>query len=229
MSSLVSSASPWINDEAISKKRVSSMKKSMQLLSSKEDDTPLVNKVSNLTDSVNVLKTVEGMSNDRNSRVNELLNKITAASSATENNKMGEFTPITPPKIQVKKDFDEVAMPRQYDPPVQSYMAASTASKEVAHDNTSPSYGANPGKGKEYSNYMRSYESSASNKPYYANMGIGTNDKMMERINYMIHLLEAQQHEKTSNITEEFVLYTFLGVFMIYVVDSFARVGKYTR
>ena len=60
-------------------------------------------------------------------------------------------------------------------------------------------------------------------------MGIGTNDKMMERINYMIHLLEAQQHEKTSNITEDFVLYTFLGVFMIYVVDSFARVGKYTR
>jgi hypothetical protein len=78
---------------------------------------------------------------------------------------------------------------------------------------------------------MRSYEPPS--KPYYANMGIGTqsapNDKMMERINYMIHLLEAQQHEKTNNITEEFLLYSFLGVFIIYVVDSFARVGKYTR
>ena len=45
----------------------------------------------------------------------------------------------------------------------------------------------------------------------------------------MIHLLEEQQHEKTENITEEFLLYTFLGVFVIFVVDSFARAGKYTR
>jgi hypothetical protein len=45
----------------------------------------------------------------------------------------------------------------------------------------------------------------------------------------MIHLLEEQQNEKTNNITEEFILYTFLGVFIIFVVDSFARSGKYTR
>ena len=57
----------------------------------------------------------------------------------------------------------------------------------------------------------------------------GSNDKLMERINYMVHLLEGQQHEKTDNITEEFILYTFLGVFVIFVVDSFARTGKYTR
>jgi len=41
--------------------------------------------------------------------------------------------------------------------------------------------------------------------------------------------LEQQQNEKTSNITEEFILYTMLGVFVIYVVDSFARSGKYIR
>ena len=45
----------------------------------------------------------------------------------------------------------------------------------------------------------------------------------------MIHLLEEQRTEKTSNITEEFILYTFLGVFIIFVVDSFARSGKYIR
>ena len=48
-------------------------------------------------------------------------------------------------------------------------------------------------------------------------------------INYMIHMLEQEQSEKTSNITEEFILYTFLGVFIIFVIDSFARSGKYTR
>ena len=42
-------------------------------------------------------------------------------------------------------------------------------------------------------------------------------------------MLEEQQYEKTNNITEEFLLYTFLGVFVIYVLDSFARSGKYIR
>jgi hypothetical protein len=51
----------------------------------------------------------------------------------------------------------------------------------------------------------------------------------MTKLNYMIHLLEEQQDEKTDNVTEELVLYLFLGVFVIFVVDSFARVGKYKR
>ena len=54
-------------------------------------------------------------------------------------------------------------------------------------------------------------------------------DDLMTKLNYMIHLLEEQQDEKTENVTEELVLYLFLGVFVIFVVDSFARAGKYTR
>jgi len=54
-------------------------------------------------------------------------------------------------------------------------------------------------------------------------------DALMTKLNYMIHLLEEQQDEKTENVTEELVLYLFLGVFVIFVVDSFARAGKYTR
>jgi hypothetical protein len=64
-------------------------------------------------------------------------------------------------------------------------------------------------------------------------MGIGSggmgDDKLLEKINYMLQLLEEQRAEKTNNITEEFILYTFLGVFIIFVVDSFARSGKYIR
>ena len=45
----------------------------------------------------------------------------------------------------------------------------------------------------------------------------------------MINLLEEQQDEKTNNVTEEVVLYSFLGIFIIFVVDSFARAGKYKR
>uniref|UniRef100_A0A6C0KPY2 Uncharacterized protein n=1 Tax=viral metagenome TaxID=1070528 RepID=A0A6C0KPY2_9ZZZZ len=59
-----------------------------------------------------------------------------------------------------------------------------------------------------------------------------TNDSnlvLLEKLNYMINLLEEQQDQKTGNVTEEVVLYCFLGVFIIFVIDSFARVGKYVR
>ena len=63
-----------------------------------------------------------------------------------------------------------------------------------------------------------------------ANMGDNfNNDLLLQKINYMINLLEEQQDEKTNNVTEEVVLYSFLGIFIIFVVDSFARVGKYVR
>jgi len=54
-------------------------------------------------------------------------------------------------------------------------------------------------------------------------------DLLMERVQYMIHLLEAQKMERTDHVMEEFLLYTLLGVFIIYLCDSFSRVGKYTR
>jgi high-affinity K+ transport system ATPase subunit B len=45
----------------------------------------------------------------------------------------------------------------------------------------------------------------------------------------MINLLEEKQDEKTNNVTEEIILYSFLGIFIIFIVDSFTRVGKYVR
>jgi len=72
------------------------------------------------------------------------------------------------------------------------------------------------------------------NKQYYnsniSNMiNDSSNDLLLKKINYMINLLEEQQDERTNNVTEEVVLYSFLGIFIIFVVDSFARVGKYVR
>jgi len=55
------------------------------------------------------------------------------------------------------------------------------------------------------------------------------NDILLNKLNYMIHLLEEQQDEKTGNVLEEVVLYSFLGIFIIFIIDSFVRVGKYTR
>ena len=57
----------------------------------------------------------------------------------------------------------------------------------------------------------------------------GSEDSLMKKLNYMIHLLEEQQDQRTENVTEELVLYSFLGIFVIFVVDAFARAGKYSR
>jgi hypothetical protein len=56
-----------------------------------------------------------------------------------------------------------------------------------------------------------------------------TQQLLLEKINYMIYLLEQQKKEKSKHTTEEFVLYSFLGVFVIYLADSFARSGRYIR
>jgi hypothetical protein len=54
-------------------------------------------------------------------------------------------------------------------------------------------------------------------------------DAMMQKLDRIISLLEDQHDEKTGHVTEELVLYCFLGVFIIFIVDSFARAGKYVR
>ena len=68
--------------------------------------------------------------------------------------------------------------------------------------------------------------------PYYNKINNAPSqgrDELLEKLNYMIHLLEEQQDEKTGHVTEEIILYSFLGIFIIFIVDSFARAGKYVR
>lgn len=71
--------------------------------------------------------------------------------------------------------------------------------------------------------------------PYFNNVSSSNSNKLMneneiyKKLDYLIHLVEEMKDEKTSNVTEELVLYSFLGVFIIYIVDSFARAGKYAR
>jgi len=54
-------------------------------------------------------------------------------------------------------------------------------------------------------------------------------DELLQKMNHIIQMLEDQQDEKTGSVTEELILYCFLGVFVIFVVDSFVRAGKYVR
>jgi hypothetical protein len=102
---------------------------------------------------------------------------------------------------------------RQYPAPLDSYEGFNSLPKTYASD------------------YYKQYV------PYFNQASGGDNthtnsmnkNQMLEKLNYMIHLLEEQKDEKTGHVMEEVILYSFLGVFIIFIVDSFARVGKYTR
>lgn len=72
------------------------------------------------------------------------------------------------------------------------------------------------------------------NRPYYQNKEQTENayqspDVLLQKLNYMITLLEDQKDEKTNNVTEEVILYSFLGIFIIFMADTFVRAGKYVR
>lgn len=77
--------------------------------------------------------------------------------------------------------------------------------------------------------YPSSYSSGSSTAYAAAGGASGTDAALIDKLNYMIHLLEEQQDQRTDTVAEEVVLYSFLGIFVIFVVDSFAKVGKYVR
>jgi hypothetical protein len=88
-----------------------------------------------------------------------------------------------------------------------------------------------------YKSILPGYDSQKNkvNRPYYPSQNTEMNysyqspDVLMQKLNYVISLLEDQQDEKTNNVTEEVILYSFLGIFIIFIADTFVKAGKYTR
>jgi len=237
--SLLTSASIWSNDDssgADNKKRIPTMRKTLKKMS----PPPFGNlggpdeyissekeyKDSQHGDSVATVIGSDG-EESRTARVNQLINQM---APDNDGNKLANFVPLSNPAIQVKKEFPML--------PTGTGAGASATIPSggltgVANYSTDSTLG---NTNTTYSNYKASYDPAklAAASPYYQKMGLGPatsplDNKLMEKINYMIHMMEEQQSEKTNNVTEEIILYTFLGVFIIFVVDSFARAGKYIR
>ena len=229
--SLLNTASPWTSDDS-TKKRQSSMRKTFKLKTQENDvkgvdmdikiESPenfvSMSEQYEISNSVpESIDQTQKIQQDRNTRVNDLLNKITTVEDS--NNKLGSFQPLLPnPNLNSKKEDTGINPP-----PVLNTMNRQKLGNYAANDTPAS----------VYSNYQSSYGNPTlfkkENGVAAATIPVVRDNKLMEKINYMIQLLEEQQHEKTNNITEEFILYTFLGVFIIFVVDSFSRAGKYTR
>jgi len=56
-----------------------------------------------------------------------------------------------------------------------------------------------------------------------------TQNEMLTKLNDILEMFEDQKEIKTGQKNEEIVLYCFLGVFVIYIMDSFVNIGKYSR
>lgn len=232
--SLASTASKWTNDDTYTKKRQPSLnrktiKKPVQPIQTGEPNSFEGSPKEGFE--YNSIEDVEQMNETRNDRVNKILNTMSLVGE-NDGDKLADFNPPPKPTIQLKKDLQtgwvkpDEKLPALENPlqmPAPSFSNQQSINPYVV--NTANYLG----------NYQQAYDSnSIGYKPYYAKMGLGndassTDSKLMEKLNYMIHLLENQEKEKTDNVTEEFILYTFLGVFVIFVLDSFTRNGKYVR
>ena len=55
------------------------------------------------------------------------------------------------------------------------------------------------------------------------------NQDLLDKMNQILEMFEDQKEIKTGQKNEEIVLYCFLGVFIIYIMDSFVNIGRYSR
>jgi len=236
--SLASTASAWTHDNIQTKKRIPTMRRTVKMRQPNIDNNTSLEYDEYVSEEEkyrkmqpNTIEETEEANREKNNRVSELLSKLT---ENNDGNRLADYQPINNPYVNVRRN--DTMDSNSYDVENENMNLNPTELLPKTIEKQPSQYSANEMNLGNYSNYLHTYNSPKlfqNNKPYYANMGTlsssSSNDNLMEKINYMIHLLEEQQMEKTANITEEFILYIFLGVFVIFTVDSFTRVGKYVR
>lgn len=256
--SLLSYASPWKNDAPVdsgapSRKRVPTIgKDSRKTVKNRpsdqhdenyyqEDDVPDSMKT-NIRPGPETVEQRMQKQTEQNTRVNSILNRITSFSS---DDRLGDFNPMPYPAVIKMNNSDQIIASEPgievEENPLMPKTRVSGPDRGLSGAYYKPADSVAP----TYMNYRQAYGKEGlvgQREPYYSKMGIqgtrqgtgqgtsqGTGDKLMDRINYMTQMLESLQMEKTNHVAEEFVLYTLLGVFMIYIVDGFSRGGKYIR
>jgi len=250
MNGLLSSASPWQNDSVssntTSKKRTPSLsiprnktiknsggksQSNLDDIQNVENDETIFNNDNlsispsspiNQNQSQNTLDSIQQDNQTRMTRVQQLINSM---NMENDGQSLANFKPIeySNTNTNTNMNVNNNTNMGNTNIPV----------KPLYSMNEQPTILSNP-----YSSYRDVYlgDSKIGNVPYYKNnmnMAKGETllppDRLMEKLNRMLYILEEQQYEPTKHITEEFILYTFLGIFVIYIVDSFTRSGKYIR
>ena len=149
-------------------------------------------------------------------QINKMKEQMGITGMDDDHDHLADFKPLEPPVVQTKSGppADPIS-----DVPVQP------SSKSMFSHGSVPQEAFQNLPSLAGEDYYKQYV------PYYDRTNTGTisNDELTQKLDYMIHLLEEQQELRTGHVTEEVILYSFLGVFIIFVLDSFARAGKYVR
>lgn len=174
---------------------------------------------------------------NKQTKTSSSLEKRIAAANNTSDSDDEDETPSSSEPREIIEKFT-VTLPPQLQPPpstTQPKRPSINMDNVSGHDElprngnfTSP-----------YSNYQQSYSGKLSELLNIHPAGLGNNnsairpfggnDEILEKLNQIVHMLEEQQVEKTAHVTEEFAIFTLLGVGLIYIVDSFTKSGRYVR
>lgn len=153
-------------------------------------------------------------------KVNSVLSAIHGTSSSASSD-MGDFKPIAPP-VSMGVENTKINNP--------------DSSDEVDLRDLNSVHMNNQATEEYYKQFIPAYQQQQQQQQDQPQVqqpmqmpAFKENNNVIAKLNYMIHLLEEQKDERTNNVTEEVVLYSFLGIFVIFIVDSFVRVGKYVR
>lgn len=155
-----------------------------------------------------------------NTDVNELVEKMTTLNVDNDGSSLANFNPISYPEMVMPPKNS--ILPPEYNN--NNNNRRSQESSNFGADNST-----------KFVNGLGVFNEVYTSKPSYVSspLIIGKDEsidvKTMDRLSYIVHLLEEQQNERTNNVLEEYVLYILLGTFVIFIVDSFSRGGKYIR
>ena len=169
------------------------------------------------------MKSIEKVNNIREKMGLETFSKSTDIESLNENEDEG-LANFEPPKKPLSAGSERMELRESME---------KTQDQEEFDENDSPVTKEafseiNGGYAQQYYDQFIPYYTNASNSAPTSN-GNFNNSEIMTKLNYLINLIEEEHDEKKNSVTEELVLYCFLGVFVIFIVDSFTKAGKYVR
>lgn len=160
----------------------------------------------------------------------KLINNTNGYTDSSEHDGLADFNP--PPHAIVSL---KTVLPDTYPPPIQKQIDIGYEIPTVMNAPASSNVSTIPFENNDTTNNHGLWnKNDYKNVPYFTQPnGYASPDRnaeiMINKLNLLIKLLEEQRNEKTGYVNEEIILYAFLGIFIIFIVDSFARSGKYTR
>ena len=174
-------------------------------------------------------------------KVNSILQKIHNNNDSDDDDDNVFNPPPKPESAGVQKTIPQNKISENFDVPLGKTIGKAPMPNYEGSDNLDLNDYSNYGDEKTVEEYYKRVipgYTSQNNRPHYKYSNNNSNenasgyvsqDLLLQKLNYMISLLEDQQDERTNNVTEEVILYSFLGIFIIFMADTFVRAGKYVR